>query len=254
METLISKLWIDYINLNPQAQEIYNLVGNGKRLVNDHIAFRTFQNDKIGVAALSNIFNEKGYHMVEEYNFEKKKLYAIHMEHENKTLPRVFISELLLNKFSEKLNNIVKELLLQVNEVVIPGKPWKSISYENYKILAEESEYAAWVAAFGFRANHFTISVDNVEGYNIESMNKYLKEQGFKLNDKGGEVKGSIEQGLQQSSTMAPSITWTFSDGVFTIPGCYCEFAERHQVDGKLFSGFITESADKIFESTYTKA
>jgi hypothetical protein len=43
----------------------------------------------------------------------------------------------------------------------------------------------------------------------------------------------------------------SFSEGIFTIPGCYYEFARRYpDADGKLFSGFIAGSADKIFEST----
>jgi hypothetical protein len=42
-----------------------------------------------------------------------------------------------------------------------------------------------------------------------------------------------------------------FSDGAQYIPGCYYEFARRFPMpDGRLFRGFVTGSADKIFEST----
>ena len=42
-----------------------------------------------------------------------------------------------------------------------------------------------------------------------------------------------------------------FLDGEKTIPACYYEFALRYpKADGKLFKGFVTTSADKIFEST----
>ena len=39
--------------------------------------------------------------------------------------------------------------------------------------------------------------------------------------------------------------------GAHSIPCCYYEFAKRYtQADGKLFRGFVAQSADKIFEST----
>jgi hypothetical protein len=42
-----------------------------------------------------------------------------------------------------------------------------------------------------------------------------------------------------------------FTEGKKEIPGCYYEFARRYpDQSGKLYSGFIAKSADKIFEST----
>jgi len=42
-----------------------------------------------------------------------------------------------------------------------------------------------------------------------------------------------------------------FQEGKFSVPSCYYEFAKRYNgADGKLFSGFIAGSADRIFEST----
>ena len=71
------------------------------------------------------------------------------------------------------------------------------------------------------------------------------------MNDSGGEVKGTPEELLEQSSTIAYNKEITFSNGVHTIPACYYEFAKRYpKKDGDLFRGFIAGSADKIFEST----
>jgi hypothetical protein len=40
-------------------------------------------------------------------------------------------------------------------------------------------------------------------------------------------------------------------EGRHAIPSAYYEFARRYpDKDGKLYSGFIAKSADKIFEST----
>ncbi|MCK5029211.1 MAG: DUF1338 family protein, partial [Bacteroidales bacterium] len=56
---------------------------------------------------------------------------------------------------------------------------------------------------------------------------------------------------LQQSSIMANHINVEFSDGSYSIPGCYYEFTQRFpNGKGGLYSGFIAQSADKIFEST----
>jgi hypothetical protein len=42
-----------------------------------------------------------------------------------------------------------------------------------------------------------------------------------------------------------------FKEGVYKIPACYYEFALRFpDADGRLYSGFHSKSADKIFEST----
>jgi hypothetical protein len=71
------------------------------------------------------------------------------------------------------------------------------------------------------------------------------------LNKAGGVIKGTPEQFLEQSSTMAVPVHVKFTDGTFEIPGCYYEFAKRYALpNGKLYTGFVAASADKIFEST----
>ena len=82
-------------------------------------------------------------------------------------------------------------------------------------------------------------------------MNDFLKNNGFELNRSGGEIKGSAEQLLLQSSILADKVDVNFKEGNKVIPSCYYEFAQRFpDKTGKLFSGFIADSADKIFEST----
>ncbi len=78
-----------------------------------------------------------------------------------------------------------------------------------------------------------------------------LQENNFKLNQSGGIIKGSPTEFLEQSSTMAGEVPVSFKEGVFNIPGCYYEFAQRYKMPtGKFFHGFVAKSADKIFEST----
>ncbi|MCX7978260.1 MAG: DUF1338 domain-containing protein [Bdellovibrionaceae bacterium] len=259
LENLMTKMWADYIDFNPQAKRVYDLLrAEGEVVINDHIALRTFQHPKLGIEALASHFLKYGYSYAGEYHFESKKLYARHYEHTNPNLPKIFISELELHKLSPFARDTALALIEQVpeekvrhEEFLYSGRPW-TLSYSTYEKLAEESEYASWLAAHGYRPNHFTVSVNALKKFNnIRDLNKFLKNNGFKLNTSGGEVKGTPEELLEQSSTMAELHEVEFTDGRHRIPACYYEFAKRYpQKDGRLYQGFIAKSADKIFEST----
>jgi hypothetical protein len=131
------------------------------------------------------------------------------------------------------------------------GRPW-SLTADEYLKLADESEYASWVAAFGFRPNHFTVLVNALKTFKgLPEVNAFVRSLGFTLNSSGGEIKGSPRDKLEQSSTLAQPTQVQFSDRVHSVPACYYEFALRHPVaNGQLYQGFVAASADKIFEST----
>lgn len=264
-DSIFDRLWEQYTAENPGAGAIYSLFQNeGEKVVNDHVAFRTFDDPRVNIDTLAKPFIEAGYRPAGEYYFEKKKLRARHYELPGSPeSPRVFISELILKEFSEELQDTIGQQLDSVPEgtlnspdLIFKGSIFSSISYAVYNKLREESEYAAWMYAFGFRANHFTVSINYLEKFqSIEEVNSFLKRNGFQLNSSGGEIKGTPGQLLEQSSTLADQVEVSFSDGTHTIPGCYYEFARRYPGrDGKLFSGFIAGSADKIFESTDYRA
>lgn len=259
LSLLFEKMWEDYCQISPQAKRIFNLFStNGEVVLNDHIAFRTFNIPGIRIDDLAKVFETEGYRPSGEYHFPQKKLYAKHWQHENEQLPKIFISEFKLEEGSTELQRIVTKLVKELTpesvkqpHFLYSGRPWK-ITTQEYLKLAEESEYASWMAAFGFRPNHFTINVNAFKKFNsIEKVNEFLQKNGFKLNMSGGLIKGTPEEMLEQSSTMAEKIKVSFVDGVLEIPSCYYEFAKRYpQKDGKLYHGFIAQSADKIFEST----
>ncbi|MBU2651736.1 MAG: DUF1338 domain-containing protein [Bacteroidetes bacterium] len=260
-EEIFSRLWEDYTTQNPSAKKIYDLfTDKGETVVNDHIAFRTFNHPKIGIDVLSRIFLKAGYQYIQDYHFEAKKLYAKHFEHkEDKDAPRIFISELRLELCSKFLQIAVQGMVnkidhsnLKSDRMVFSGNIWGNPSFDMYNKLREESEYAAWLYVYGFRANHFTVSVNHLKTYDtVEKVNSFLKENGFLINDSGGEIKGTPAELLEQSSIKADHIMVEFKDGRHEIPGCYYEFAKRYpDKDGRLYSGFIAKSADKIFEST----
>lgn len=257
LNKLFEKIWHQYSGLNPQAEEIHKLLGQTEdQILNDHVAYRAVNLPGFGIDALKKPLVEQGYKVCGEYHFEKKKLYAVHLEHEDKTLPKVFISELLLEKLSDKAQELYKRVLsgvtLPKNEDVLTcGRLW-DIDHKTYLELSEESEYAAWLLAFGYCANHFTINVNALKGFeDLESLNNFVEKAGYKFNESGGRIKGSKEVYLEQSSTMAGELEVSFKDGNFKIPSCYYEFALRHEMEnGELYQGFVAGSADKIFEST----
>jgi len=256
---LLDKMWIDYININPLAKKIRDvLVSEGELIQNDHIALRTFNHPRVTIDVIAKPFIDSGYSYKGDYHFPEKKLYAKHFEHSDKTLPKIFISELKLEEFSPSLRETINGLIAQMPagmenqfDFTSIGRPW-SVSTKTYNDLLKESDYAAWVAAFGYRPNHFTVFINVLKKLSdITFLNNYLKDKGFKLNSSGGEIKGSREVCLEQSSTLANNIEVGFSDGQMSIPACYYEFAKRYPMkNGELYQGFVAASADKIFEST----
>jgi len=258
---IFDQLWEQYSRENPSAEKIFKLFESvGERVVNDHVAFRTSDDPRVNIEALSQSFTGLGYKPAGDYYFKDKKLKAIHYELPGEPeAPRVFISELILEEFSDDLQKI---LLAQLNaeplelfsspDLLLHGKLGPAISFETYQSLRQESEYAAWLYAFGYRANHFTVSINYLQGFErIEAVNDFLKEHGHVLNGSGGEIKGSPGQLLEQSSTLADRVDVRFTEGLRSIPGCYYEFALRYpDKQGRMFSGFIAGSADRIFEST----
>lgn len=256
---LFQLLWNDYIQrLCPSANKVHQLLKEDAELINDHIALRTFSLSPVNLTTLAQPFIERGYKECGDYIFESKKLTAKHFEHPDNTQPKVFISQLEVGLCSQQLQQIVAGLITQIDQNKLArsdflhhGRLW-DISYQEYLSLAKESEYAAWLAAHGYGANHFTVSVNQLNRFDsVKAVNDHLRRSGFQINEIGGEVKGSPEVLLEQSSTMADKVKVQFSDGEHEIPGGFYEFALRYPMNnGELYQGFVAASADKIFQST----
>ena len=260
IDTVLENMWQDYLLLNPEAQRVVDtLLAEGETVVNDHIALRTFDVGAVALEECAKPFLEMGYEAKDEYFFDTKKLRAKHYEYAaDPSTPKIFISELLVSEFSAEFQTIVDSLVSCVSPDQVRqanffhfGRPW-NLSSSQYEALLEESEYGAWVAAIGYRPNHFTIFVNHLKKYaDLETLNDFLKTNGFKLNTSGGEIKGTPQVFLEQSSTLANRVEIEFIDGKREIPSCYFEFAKRYPLDsGELYQGFVAKSADKIFEST----
>ncbi|MCG8806607.1 DUF1338 domain-containing protein [Tenacibaculum finnmarkense] len=261
---IFDKLWKEYSERTPSAQKINDLFkAKGNEIYNDHVAFRTFDDERVNIEVLAAPFLAAGYKECGDYTFEAKKLYAKHYEHTtDKNAPRVFISQLKTKEFSAELQATVKRLIdglseedLNPDELVFKGRLWEQPSFEVYEKLQAETEYAAWLYVNGFCSNHFTVDVNKLATFkSLQEVNEFLKEKGFKMNTSGGEIKGTPAVFLEQSSVLADRIPVAFKEVTKEITSCYYEFAFRHAMEnGELYSGFIAGSADKIFESTDMK-
>lgn len=255
-EEFIQREWQDYCQVTPLALTVHDLLtSQGEIVTNDHIAIRTLAHPNLGLEAFESFLTGFGYKPCQEYFFEDKRLKAIHFEAKDK--PLIFVSEFMYedDKFSDFVTSTMESIIescdgLNLEQLFLKRKVWMP-SYAIYEKLLNESEYAAWFYAWGFRSNHFTISANKLKKFStIEQINTFLKSHKIALNSSGGEVKGTEQQGLVQSSTMADQYSLEFLEGMYTIPSCYYEFAKRYELDGSIYTGFVPTSADKIFEST----
>ena len=263
VDTFFDSLWRDYTAMTPQAEQIQQAFANlGETVINDHVAFRTFNHGPIRLEDLEKFLLEMGYRRNERYRFEAKKLVAYSYLPPVEGQPLIFLSELQTQELSEGTQAIIRDLTGQIDpttvsgpEVFWTGRLWQAPSWEQYQALAKESEYAAWMAIHGLRVNHFTVSVNELNGFKtLSEVNDFVTDQGHTLNTVGGIIKGSEALMLEQSATMASIQSIEFANGErHDIPTCFYEFAQRfNNSEGKRFMGFVEGNADKIFESTHS--
>lgn len=293
LSKLLDKLQDSYSAKSIVSLKVKQVIESmGGHYVNDHIAFRSFGLPGFGIASIAAPFLDLGYKEAGEYHFEKKKLRAVHLEYEaDPNFPKIFISELMVERLSPEAQSFIRTHTRKVDSSFGRGvigldkvnldhidsirhaidatylhldtTPWPWVTFEEYEKLREESEYASWVAAFGNRVNHFTITVNQSKIFDdIREINDAVQKVGVKLNDSGGLVKGSTDVRLEQSSTVADLVYWPFAgDQLEVVPYAYIEFAYRFPKDleqpkpwaqDDLYQGFEAMSADKIFESTYS--
>ncbi len=246
-----------------------------------------------GIRAIKHILNYLDYKPTGKYSFKKKKLNAIHFEHHNSLFPKIFVSQLevselpdwaqqmineavvdtpyLLSDNAIELLNLLKETgslpkeaadLLVLELAGYFRRPWDVPQKEAVLKLNDVSQYAAWVLLHGNSVNHFTAFINYQEvpeWPDLATTCKALAEAGVPMKENIEGKAGSI---LQQSSTQAikelvevvngngdvEKIKWTYA---------YYELAQRGVIEEngvpKLFSGFLGEQANHLFDMTQTR-
>ncbi|HEX7003522.1 MAG TPA: DUF1338 domain-containing protein [Trueperaceae bacterium] len=287
LEQVLSELMHRYTQRVPDVGRVLaalteeGYITSPEAIENDHIAFRTMGVAQLGIRSFEKIWLHYGYRREDHYHFPVKKLDAFWYSPPEPRFPRIFVSELRVADLSEPVQETIRSYTDEVSTDPVDdldlddGKAvgeflhrplWRLPSWDDYQLLANESEYAAWVIYNRYYLNHFTISVHNLSEKidTIPSFNRFVESHGIRLNDSGGKVKTSSDGLLRQSSTVAQLVDSEFAGGdVHEISGSYVEFAERRPLPRfadlpkprltreMRREGFEAGNADKIFESTY---
>ena len=255
-----TKIWSQYIQMTPQAKRIQALLNaRGEHIVNDHVAFRTFDIDCFDLDTATELLAAIGYEAFDHYTFPDKHLRAIaYSDLEDPSAPKIFFSELIRSELDAEAQAIICEVTEGLEgELTLSDLtgyyPFHKPTFEQYQILANASEYAGWLSTMGYQANHFRINVNALRTLgSVEEVIELLLEHQYQLNEVGGRIKGTPADLLIQASTIADQISFEFSDGIVSdVPSCFYEFAYRlADSSGELFQGFVPNNANAIFKST----
>lgn len=289
-QNLWESLWENYSSRVSYARVYQQMITEaGGTVANDHIAFRSLRMNvngiDFGIPYLERIVEALGYSAAGEYVFADKHLYARHYRHPEQDtfdLPKLFISELVVDELPETTAQLIHQTINSFNPVSYPNlfdlatvnvsqlpnafdRPWQPPRRSVVEQVNNVTQYGAWVLLHGYSVNHFTgyVNRQNTPQYpDIESTARGLSERGVPMK---AEIEGSVELGLRQTATQAVtemiSAIDDITDDVISIPWTYAyyEIAERFLVEiapGQkvIFDAFQGNNATHLFEMTKIQA
>lgn len=269
------------------------IVGAGGTVTNDHIAFRSLRMNvdspqgmvNLGIDYLGQLAEALGYEAASEYTFDETHLYARHYRHpqqEEFDLPKLFISELVVDELPKNVTQLIHQTVANVNLLNwqtlfstshtdvehlakqlhnVFTRPWQLPRRSVVEEVNQVTQYGAWVLLHGYAVNHFTgyVNRQNTPEYpDIETTARGLANLGIPMK---AEIEGDVITGLQQTATQAVTEMVTVCDdstgAEIQIPWTYAyyEIAQRYMVEvepGKqvLFNAFLGKNAQQLFEMT----
>ncbi len=290
-------LWQDYSIKVSYAHTYAQMITNaGGTVANDHIAFRSLRMSvdsshgklDLGINYLGKLAEALGYEVAGEYTFPETHVYARHYRHpqqEEFDLPKLFISELIVNELPKKTVQLIKQTVSGVNLLIYTAIfntfkydsdrlakelqkiftcPWQPPHRSVVEEVNKVTQYGAWVLLHGYAVNHFTgyVNRQNTPQYpDIETTARGLANLGVPMK---AEIEGDANSGLRQTATQAITEYVTVSDDItdteIQIPWTYAyyEIAQRYMVEvepGKqvLFDSFLGKNAQQLFDITRQK-
>lgn len=271
LEALLNLLWDEYLGRVEYARTYKEQVeARGGRVVNDHIAFRTFNaftgGQQAGIGAIARIFLPLGYVQKDKYTFPSKHLTAWHYEHANPLMPKLFISQLELSTLPEAVAKNIRDVIGKGQQLFTPSaqralahvqmnkelskkeseelaadlhktfaRPWAPPRRDAIEEINIISQYAAWTLLHGNSVNHFTAYINEQqvsEWPDIEATVAGLRAAGVPMK---AEVEGEPGSKLRQSSTEAVHIPCEVTEadgskGHIDWTYAYYELAERNPI------------------------
>jgi len=244
-----------------------------------------------GIRAIRHILNFLEYKPVSKYNFPKKKLKATHFEHPDESFPKIFVSQLEVNELPEwtqkMINTAVNSTLYLLSDKSLEllrileengalpveaadylvddlvnyfRRPWNIPLKDDILKINDVSQYGAWVLLHGNSVNHFAVLInyqDVKEWPDLETTISVLAKAGVPVKDT---IEGEKESKLRQTATLAvkEEVKVKGEDGIEKIIWTYAyfELTQRNYTEEggsqKLFSGFLGEQANHLFDMTQT--
>jgi hypothetical protein len=206
-------------------------------VVNDHIAFRTFNaptgSQPAGIAAIERVFLALGYRPAGEYVFPATHLSARHYQHVDPLAPKIFISQLEVDHLPEEAADKIREAVMDAQDHLDTGAlyqldedlsdaqvstladrlvtffttlPWPLPKASLVREINAASQYAAWTLLHGNSVNHFTAYVNeqNVpEWPDIEATVDALIRAGVPMKR---DIEGEPGSKLRQTATQAVDV------------------------------------------------
>jgi hypothetical protein len=243
-ERLLALLWDRYAAEVAPARTFAELSGGSFH--NDHVAFRSLARPGGGIALMRGVFEQLGWRAAGAYTFPDAKLDAIYLAHPD-GLPRVFLSELRASELSAAAQALLAQL--PADPTPPPATQPEALAAwfsappppDGQALLAleKESQYGAWLLAFGRKVNHFTGAVDDIEAWQ-----RRMQEAGVAMK---ADIEGAPGTALRQTATHAHPLPVRLADGrTRDWPYAYFEIAQRSGG----FDGFLGPQARALFDMT----
>ena len=290
---LFGELWNRYAAQVPYAKTYQNMLNEYKaKFVNDHVAFRSLKcsakGENLGLEIVARIFTNLDYKDAGAIDFPEQKLFAHYYLPASPDLPRVFVSELLIDKLPADTSKMIKDSVQSFKPILTDGdiqqlnqiptmsesqindllkkivsffttRQWEAPKESVVKKVNEASQYGSWVLLHGYAVNHFTGSVNHHGVSQIDDIEKLVKELKARGVPMKNEIEGLAGSKLRQTSSQAAKLPVKVKDDsgndkTIEWTYAYFEFAERGFVEenGKkiLFQGFLGPQASQLFEMT----
>ena len=269
LDALLERLWTIYCGRVEYARRYVEQVrAHGGRVVNDHIAFRTFNTatgaQPAGIAAIERVFLPLGYEPAGTYVFEQTHLFARHYQHPDPLAPKIFISQLEVDRLPAPAAKLIREAVAPGLDLLDPEYmyqaqradmleeaelraladglvsfltrlPWPVARAGAIQQVNEASQYAAWTLLHGNNVNHFTAYINEqkvVAWPDIETTVAGLRAAGVPLKN---EIEGAPGSKLRQTATQAVDVDCPVVDDagqprMLRWAYAYYELAERGEV------------------------
>lgn len=195
----------------------------------------------------------------------------------SEALPQIVLADFRIDELSKANRDLVHSYLKKVDQQSLPScdagvrdvselvdylnmRPWPLMTVREYMMLRDENPLLSWVMASGRKVNHFGVSIHLDGRFNsLADFNESLRRVA-PLNFKDGAIKGSLEMGIEQSSSVGSLQRIMLRDGEVELNRAFMEFVWRQQIAqgeaprwGDYYTGFLATNATNIIESVIIK-